>query len=543
MVYGKDFRKVHTAWTIVFIGAMLHGAAEYNPPAGYYDSADGKAGTILDSALHDIIDNHNVRSYDDFKLAARALDQDPDNTSNIILLYSGESFPANQFGSSGEVWNREHVWPQSYGVHPDFNTVGHSDMHHLFPCLASVNSVRSNRFFDWTDSNASQTHPRAGDSTYDSNSWEPRDEDKGRVARAILYMATRYAGLSDEKVESGATPPDLKISNRANSGSETMGKLTPLLEWNRLYAPDEREKKRNHGIYEGVKWGSRTYRQGNRNPFIDHPEFADGIYASSTITYGTWRLMHFSSQELDMAELSGDEADPDEDRISNLIELSANLDPNTADAASPLQVDKQADNTVTLRYHQLKQADLSGISYSIESSSNPWMEESWTTIPGSPSLTPVDQWVDEAAIGNTPSEDDTFYRLRVQRDYPLNYPGESIFDPTRHSAPAGSIFAYDSDLDANWKDSEWFGPIHTVPYPWTYHPTHHWIYIDSDSPDSIIQYDEYLGWFWTKENLYPIAYSFAKREWIVFKDANSEPNRQIMILETGAIVDEIDFNP
>jgi endonuclease I len=49
-----------------------------------------------------------------------------------------------------------------------------------------------------------------------------------------------------------------------------MGKMSVLLEWNRIDPPDAFEQRRNQRIYE--QW------QGNRNPFVDHPEYADAIW-------------------------------------------------------------------------------------------------------------------------------------------------------------------------------------------------------------------------------------------------------------------------
>ncbi len=503
-------------------------------------------GTDLKTALHDIIDNHNVRSYDDFKLAARVLDQDPENSSNLILIYSGESFPAGYFGTGGEVWNREHLWPQSYGVDgDDYNTVGYSDFHHLFPALADVNTVRLNRYYDWTDPDNRYTHPRAPGSSYDDNSWEPRDEDKGRVARAILYMATRYEGLNDEKRTSSTSleTPDLKLSDRANSGSETMGKLSVLLEWNRMYSPDEREQRRNQGIYEGVQWGTRIYQQGNRNPFVDHPEYADAIYrATSFVSYGTWRITYFSELELRDESVSGDLEDPDGDRLPNLIELGCNWNPRLADAGFPMTEIKNGDGTVTLSYLQLGQPEISGLSYAIQYSTDPWNEASWASVPGSPDLTNIDGWTYEASLTDTPdSLDDTFYRLHLSRAYPLDNPGEAVFDPARHSAPEGSIFAYDGDPQDGWQLPDWLSPTHTSNYPWVYQHTHLWIRFHAVSPASVWIYDEHLGWFWTRESIYPIVWSAVKNEWIRFDSGHSEPNRQLTFLESGIRISEEQF--
>ena len=92
--------------------------------------------------IAELISNHNVISYDGCWDAIKELDEDPINADNVILIYSRRSEPKNTSGVSTG-WNREHVWPKSYGVGysgPDF-----SDLHHLFPADWNVNSARGNK--------------------------------------------------------------------------------------------------------------------------------------------------------------------------------------------------------------------------------------------------------------------------------------------------------------------------------------------------------------------------------------------------------------
>ena len=94
-----------------------------------------------------------------------------------------------------------------------------------------------------------------------SNSFEPPNRVKGDVARILFYMATRYE--QGDKV-------DLELNEKLNNGSNPYhGKLSVLLEWNELDPVDEFEQNRNNVIQE---W------QGNRNPFIDNPEWANAIW-------------------------------------------------------------------------------------------------------------------------------------------------------------------------------------------------------------------------------------------------------------------------
>ncbi|USY55465.1 endonuclease [Bacillus sp. 1780r2a1] len=234
-----------------------------NPPASsveeYYSSAEGKTGTALKSALHNIIDDHTEISYSAVWDALRKTDEDPNNSNNVILLYTGRSQGKFTNGTGINDWNREHVWAKSHG---DFGTTmgAGTDIHHLRPTDVTVNSTRNNLDFD----NGGKEHTEALGNYYDSDSWEPRDAVKGDVARMLFYMAVRYEGdISDE--------PDLELNNLVNNGSAPYhGKLSVLLQWHQQDPVDASERRRNEIIYSDY--------QHNRNPFIDHPEWVSAIW-------------------------------------------------------------------------------------------------------------------------------------------------------------------------------------------------------------------------------------------------------------------------
>src|SRR3954447_15869511 len=98
---------------LLFIALSI--SADCAPPAGYYDSAQGKTGVELRQALHAIIMNATAIPYrSDTRLdtlnALNALDEDPANTNNVILVYSGWSDAKTNYGLSG--WTKEHLWPE-----------------------------------------------------------------------------------------------------------------------------------------------------------------------------------------------------------------------------------------------------------------------------------------------------------------------------------------------------------------------------------------------------------------------------------------------
>ncbi|MFF3687257.1 endonuclease I family protein [Streptomyces sp. NPDC002187] len=224
----------------------------------YYKDALGKTGPELKRVLHTIVSDQTRLGYDQVWDALKDTDEDPANPSNVILFCSGRSQSKDSNGSGNDDWNREHVWAKSHG---DFGTDAGpgTDIHHLRPTDVTVNSTRGNKDFD---AGGEEVEEAPGNRT-DGDSFEPRDADKGDVARMILYMAVRYDG--------GDGFADLEPNDNVDNGSAPhIGRLSVLKEWNEQDPPDDFEKKRNQTIFEKF--------QHNRNPFIDHPEWVQEIW-------------------------------------------------------------------------------------------------------------------------------------------------------------------------------------------------------------------------------------------------------------------------
>ncbi len=228
----------------------------------YYQGAEGLKGTALKAFLHEKINDHRSYSYDFALTALRKTDEDPANSDNLILFYTGRSQGKYTNGSSGDSWNREHIWPKSHGDFGTSQPMG-TDLHNLRPTDASVNSTRGNLDFDNGGAKVIDTYGLGSSFCYvDTDSFEPRNEVKGDVARIIFYMAVRYeGGKVNEK--------DLELVDSVSSRGATLGKLSTLLAWNEQDPVDDFERNRNEVIYG---------YQNNRNPFIDHPEFASLIW-------------------------------------------------------------------------------------------------------------------------------------------------------------------------------------------------------------------------------------------------------------------------
>lgn len=260
----------------VLISAALPAAAQYDPPAGYYAAAEGLTGPALKAALHDIVDDHTIiaaNGGDSFQ-ALRTLDQDPNNTNNVIAIYSGTSEP--KFDSPSLTWNREHCWPRGYGLSAtgDEGSADESDLFNLRACRTDVNQTRGDRVYDQADpahpTDPAVAPPGAPDCLYDANRgqgeiWTPRPSEKGDLARAMFYMAVRYDG-------SDAGTLDLELGDAANASRAVFGNLTTLLQWHLDDPVSAEERRRNDLIHDRY--------QGNRNPFVDRPEFVAKIFGA-----------------------------------------------------------------------------------------------------------------------------------------------------------------------------------------------------------------------------------------------------------------------
>ncbi len=227
----------------------------------YYQDAEGLAGEALRSALHEIISTHRKLSYRQIWDLLADAHADPQQPDHLPLLYAGRLQPIERtvanFGSDLDAWNREHVWAKSHGLGSTGSRGPATDAHNLWPSDVTINSSRGNKDFD----NGGTPHHEAPNTRSDGDSWEPRDAVKGDVSRTMFYMALRYAGASGE--------PDLRLVDRTGTSGSAFGKLCTLLEWHQHDPVSTEEQRRNQVIQAS---------QGNRNPFIDRPEWVASIW-------------------------------------------------------------------------------------------------------------------------------------------------------------------------------------------------------------------------------------------------------------------------
>ncbi len=222
-------------------------AASYYKNHDYDDLSEMSANEIFSSLQALMRNTHSyTSSYNDCHYKANRTDC-TNGSGNVSLIYTSYSANMNQWNG----WNREHVWPKSLGGN---NTNGGgADLHHIRPSDAGVNSSRGNKKYG--ESGASSTNKYGTDpavgvlgGAYNNTYFEPLDNVKGDVARICLYVYVRWNS------DWGAT-----------SITKVFQSVDVLLEWCELDPVDTWEMGRNEVVGK---------IQGNRNVFIDYPEYA-----------------------------------------------------------------------------------------------------------------------------------------------------------------------------------------------------------------------------------------------------------------------------
>ncbi|TGD59816.1 endonuclease [Flavobacterium humi] len=249
-------------------------------PSGYYNTATG-TGYTLKTQLYNKIKGHSDKGYAGLWTTFGTSDRDNqyENDNTIIDIYSENptgadpyeyTYSTDQCGTysvEGNCYNREHIVPQSV-----FNESAPmvSDAHHITPTDGKVNGMRGNyphgkvATVTWTSLNGSKLGSSAV-SGYSGTVFEPVNEFKGDIARMYFYFATRY-----ENTIAGYSYP---MFNGTSNQVFTNTFRDMLLAWHTQDPVSAREIARNNAIYA---------RQGNRNPYIDHPEYVNAIWGTVT---------------------------------------------------------------------------------------------------------------------------------------------------------------------------------------------------------------------------------------------------------------------
>ena len=220
----------------------------YNGSYEYDVLSEQSASSILSALRNLMTSTHNKNSsYEDCWNYADNADCENEN-GKVVLIYTNVTTTLSNKNSG---WNREHVWPKSLG---GYETSGPgADLHHIRPSDNRVNSCRNNLKYGNVSGGKTATGGNAASGidggTYNSTYFEPHDNVKGDVARICLYMYVRYGGSW----------------SKCSSITNVFQSVDVLLEWCEIDPVDTWELGRNEvvGAY-----------QGNRNVFIDYPEYA-----------------------------------------------------------------------------------------------------------------------------------------------------------------------------------------------------------------------------------------------------------------------------
>lgn len=248
---------------------------DYNTYITYKGDSSGSCLSAVNSELYkklqDLMTRTMTNSVSYSSLTSYWPDTDCTNGSNQAVLFYSDQVSGN--------YNREHVWPKSRASFLKID--GGCDLHHLRPTNSKINSTRSNFCFG----NVRQMLSNYSTASYGDNTvlWyngsymenasdqvgtdilglvEVNDNIKGDVARILLYVYVRWG---EKNLFQNDPNPVVGPSDNENNGLRVIYDLNTLLQWCKMDPVDSWEMSRNDAT-QSV--------QGNRNIFIDYPQFA-----------------------------------------------------------------------------------------------------------------------------------------------------------------------------------------------------------------------------------------------------------------------------
>ena len=246
-------------------GSSSYSSPDLPPDVNSYYAGinDSLTGTDLLNALNSLNTSKRARTigYAGMRQFAAISDADPDGSGKIIGFYDNKKIGPSW--DSGSTWNREHVWPDIR----DGDKV-ENDAHMVRPAATSTNGNRGSKGF--------------GADAYDPGEYVAYY--RGAAARIIFYAAIADTSL---KVVDYSFPYDGVGGGNHGYDDGTMGSLSEMLRWNLQYSPydtsftgaDNLARRTELNRNDVIQKNSQG--QGNRNPFIDHPEYACKIWGNT----------------------------------------------------------------------------------------------------------------------------------------------------------------------------------------------------------------------------------------------------------------------
>ena len=260
--------KTKLKWTL-FLALFASSAWAQGPnnTGTYYKNADGKSGAALKTAMCGIISKkQHSPSYDElielYKITDTRADGYVRDWYSNITNFTHVRDKAGSYKKEGDVYNREHSVPQSWGAPK-------ADIMHVIPTDGYVNNRRGNYPFGevgtitYQSANGYSKLGSCKTAGYSGTVFEPNDEVKGDIARIYFYMATCYENTITSW--SGEALGGTKYQPFAQWTYDM------LMRWSKLDPVDEVEMARNEAV-------ARADVQGNRNPFVDYPGLEDYVW-------------------------------------------------------------------------------------------------------------------------------------------------------------------------------------------------------------------------------------------------------------------------
>lgn len=273
-------------------GSAATTSSSTGEPTGYYNAATSLSCSSLKTTLKNIITNGNtLNSYSSLysqyaETDVKAREVGSGSSTVIWDIYSDNptgTDPYNynpitqqcgSYSSEGSCYNREHTFPQSWFTTGTANGPG-TDYIQVLPTDGFVNGKRSNYLYGevGTASYTSLNGSKLGTSSVAGVSgtvFEPINAYKGDVARIFLYMVTRYQDDVTNWANLSSNGAPALAANTFPSVNINYLKL--MIKWHNQDPVSQKEIDRNNGAY--------AY-QGNRNPFVDRPEFVNSVWNST----------------------------------------------------------------------------------------------------------------------------------------------------------------------------------------------------------------------------------------------------------------------
>lgn len=311
-------KKVKRSVVLLMLGAVLSSSLSSCDVGGNKDDYGipvDAIGPELLGLLHDRMMNTHTTyikytAVNNYLGKTPSTDEDPEKSDKNILFYTGKRVSKTTSSTREHVWacaNSSGLWTHTstdgqYYVDGSNYVGGGSDLYHIRPCGYNMNTVRGNgKFMEFPETavkgtdywevgetnglytmkvNCKMTAVNVDTITLNSTTSgldynvgyatkvEPADEYKGDIARILMYVYVHYSSKLGTNEGIDATKKsylgDLKLNQVFNSSYSYQEIYKLLVKWNNLDPVDEHEKKRNDTI-EAI--------QGNRNPFVDHPEY------------------------------------------------------------------------------------------------------------------------------------------------------------------------------------------------------------------------------------------------------------------------------